>query len=127
MLVIDIDHFKDVNDTYGHAVGDEVLREVAQRIGHGLRTTDVLARVGGEEFAALLPDTGADGLLEVAERVRAAVADRPVPSGSGEHRIRVSVGGATVDREESIGRTLRRADERLYAAKAAGRDRVVVG
>lgn len=127
-LMFDIDHFKVVNDTFGHAVGDEVLREVAVRSSMNLRNFDLVARLGGEEFVVILPDTGAEMALAVAERLRCLIADTPfkVSAPVGEIRVTVSIGvavsGWVGDTPDAL---LRRADAALYEAKRAGRNRVV--
>lgn len=125
LLMIDVDHFKEINDRHGHEVGDAVLTEIAQRIAGVLRGQDVVSRWGGEEFCALLPGVRSDDeLREVAERVRAAVADRPIPTPAGPAWATVSVGAARthgdIGREDLVGL----ADEALYEAKEAGRNRV---
>lgn len=134
-LMLDLDHFKRINDTFGHAAGDEVLRELAQRIESEVRASDVAARYGGEEFVILLPRTGmqAGGLL--AERIRRAVRESPVPIGEGrEVNMTASIGIASIaprpqDSElKTAGDSLlARADVALYQAKSAGRDRIVLG
>ncbi len=132
LLLIDIDHFKRVNDNHGHLVGDGVLTEVAQRIESRIRASDVAARYGGEEFVLLLPDTDAVAGRSLAERLRAAVAERPVPLADGtELALTISVGLATVtatradeDLKTLAESLLARADVALYEAKSAGRDRV---
>lgn len=126
-LVIDIDHFKRINDQHGHEIGDAVLRQVAQRLPRALRATDFVARQGGEEFLVLLPATGAPQAHDVAEKLRRAIALDPVePVGS----ITVSIGVATLTPEIEIAgdpvALLRRADNALYEAKRAGRNRVAV-
>lgn len=125
LLMIDVDHFKEINDRHGHEVGDAVLTEIAHRIAGVLRGQDVVSRWGGEEFCALLPGVRSDAeLLDVAERVRAAVADSPIPTPAGPAWATVSVGAARthgdVGREDLVGL----ADEALYEAKEAGRNRV---
>lgn len=133
-LMLDVDHFKRVNDTYGHAAGDAVLRELAQRIESQVRASDVAARYGGEEFVVLLPDTNVDAAQRLAERIRAAIAGSPVALPNGEPiTITASIGIAEVapaqaDRDlKTLGDSLiARADVALYAAKSAGRDRVMV-
>ena len=128
ILLFDIDHFKVVNDSYGHTVGDEVLKEVANRAGRNLRTFDLVARLGGEEFIVILPDTDADDAVAVAERLRQCIADTPfkVSADVGEVPVTVSVGfavgGRLGDTAEGL---IRRADEALYKAKRAGRNCVV--
>jgi diguanylate cyclase (GGDEF)-like protein len=123
VLVLDIDHFKEVNDTYGHAAGDAVLGEFARRIRIGLREVDVAFRQGGEEFVVLLPETDAYGGAIVAERLVHAVRDRPVPIDDRQVPITVSVGVAVYP-EHGAGaeQVLAAADDALYVAKRAGRD-----
>jgi len=129
VLLFDIDHFKSVNDTYGHAAGDEVLKVIAQRASANLRTTDMVARFGGEEFVVVMADTSRDLAAMVAERIRERVAAEPIPIPDNPAGIRVSVsigvavagkGDATPDD------LLRRADAAMYRAKAAGRNRVEI-
>ncbi|MFH1914773.1 MAG: PAS domain S-box protein [Pseudomonadota bacterium] len=128
MLMMDIDHFKRVNDTHGHDVGDEVLRELAHISRAALREPDVLGRLGGEEFGVLLPETDSVAALEVAERLRRAIENTPIATAAGEMRITVSIGAATSNTDaESVATLLKRADVALYAAKEAGRNRVVAG
>lgn len=126
LLMADLDHFKRVNDRYGHQCGDEVLAAVASRIGTQLRQSDILARYGGEEFALLLPDTELVGATKVAERVRNAVSLDPVQFGSEDGTVTVSIGVATATGEQldEPSDLVARADGALYAAKRAGRDRV---
>ena len=133
-LMLDIDHFKRVNDTWGHAAGDAVLRELAQRIDGQVRASDVAARYGGEEFIVLLPDTNVDAAQKLAERIRTEIAAAPIGLPCGESvTITASIGIAEVapDPQENDLKTLgdsliARADVALYAAKSAGRDRVMV-
>jgi two-component system cell cycle response regulator len=128
VLMFDIDHFKVVNDTYGHAIGDEVLREVSARASRNLRTFDLVARLGGEEFIVILPDTDGEAALIVAERLRSRIADTPfaVSAGRGEINVTVSIGisigGRLGDTAEGL---VRRADEALYEAKRSGRNCVI--
>jgi two-component system cell cycle response regulator len=124
IALVDVDHFKAVNDGHGHQVGDEALIVVADRLAQAVRTEDVVGRWGGEEFLAILPRIDAEGAHAVAERIRRTVAETPV--GQAELAITVSVGCATLDDESSADLFLRRADEALYAAKRAGRNAVVV-
>jgi diguanylate cyclase (GGDEF)-like protein/PAS domain S-box-containing protein len=122
IALIDIDHFKRVNDTFGHQVGDHVLVEVAQAIAAQARTGEVIARVGGEEFAWLMPDTAADGGWTAAERARQAIAELELgPVG----RVAVSVGICCTE-EHDAQELIRAADLALYQAKQAGRNRTVV-
>ena len=133
-LMLDIDHFKRVNDTWGHAAGDVVLQELAQRIESQVRASDVAARYGGEEFVVLLPQTNVSAASKLAERIRTAVAAEPVTLPNGESvTITASIGIAEVspgadDADlKTLGDSLiARADVALYAAKSAGRDQVVV-
>jgi diguanylate cyclase len=122
LLLIDIDHFKHVNDTFGHAVGDEVLEEVARCLAEKVRTRDTVYRYGGEEFALILRRVESVRLVEVAERLRAAVEEHPL-SMLGGGRVTVSIGVACSTREPAL---LERADAALYAAKRAGRNRVCI-
>lgn len=129
VLVLDLDHFKEVNDTYGHTAGDQVLGEFARRIRIGLREVDVAFRQGGEEFVVLLPETDAYGGVIVAERLGAAVREWPVPVDprrpglDGQISISVSIGIAVFpEHGETAQQVLDAADEALYAAKHAGRD-----
>jgi diguanylate cyclase (GGDEF)-like protein len=129
VLMIDIDHFKHVNDNHGHSVGDEVLSTVAKRILAGLRQSDVAGRYGGEEFAIVLPETDLESAAEiVAERLRDTIASRPIDTAEGPLRVSISVGVAGVEHgSEKLLDALTRADAGLYAAKHAGRNRVVRG
>ena len=126
ILMLDIDHFKKINDTFGHAVGDRVLKEVAQRIAQGVREVDLAARIGGEEFVVVMPDSSDDVGVKVAERLRASIATMPVMVSASIEAIpvAVSVGVAVVAPGETGVQALRRADEALYVAKASGRNRV---
>jgi diguanylate cyclase (GGDEF)-like protein len=127
VLMIDIDKFKGLNDTYGHPIGDQVLRSVANAITAAVREQDVPARVGGEEFAVLLRNPGPDVALEVGERVRQAVRDLDLRS-LGVPTVSVSVGVANATTaEEPIDALVDRADRALLRAKRAGRDRVIAG
>jgi diguanylate cyclase (GGDEF)-like protein len=124
VLGVDIDHFKTVNDTYGHLVGDDVLRDVGSLLRRTARLTDVVARTGGEEFTILATDTDEAGAIHLAERIRMAFAAHTFTP-LGRRRVTVSIGVASAPaRTEDVARLLRmRADEALYAAKRAGRDR----
>jgi len=128
VLMLDIDHFKRVNDTYGHDAGDEVIREFARRLGLNVRAIDMPCRFGGEEFVVLMPGTDQADALHIAERVRAQVADTPFVLTDGRKLdVTVSVGVATSqglgDSPEAL---LKRADEGVYEAKQSGRNRVIV-
>ena len=131
LCLFDADHFKSVNDNHGHVAGDHVLSAIAQAAKSVLRTSDVLGRLGGEEFGVLLPDTDQAGAMVVAERVRAAVAASEVPSGEvgdvgvrAPIRVTISLGVAQLRGDESSETLMKRADRALYAAKDLGRDRV---
>jgi diguanylate cyclase (GGDEF)-like protein len=126
VLMLDIDHFKSVNDRFGHAVGDAVLRAVAGRCRAALKAADLPARLGGEEFAVLLPDVGKDEAMAAAERLRAAIAATPVAVEGGAVDVRISVGATVAQRRDmSLDTVLQRADAALYTAKRTGRNRVV--
>ena len=133
-LMLDIDHFKRVNDTYGHAAGDAVLKELAQRIESQVRASDVAARYGGEEFIVLLPNTDVNAAKRLAERIRGEIAGAPIDLPCGKSvTITASIGIADiaptrVNKDlKTLGDSLiARADVALYAAKSAGRDRVMV-
>ena len=126
LLCIDIDYFKQVNDTYGHAAGDEVLRAFSCLCMQLLRPSDLFARLGGEEFVALLPSTDLSGAMQLAERLRAVVADTPIQAGDTQLAISASFGCAAFTAAASnLTELLSAADEALYRAKRAGRDRVV--
>jgi diguanylate cyclase (GGDEF)-like protein len=151
LVMIDIDHFKSVNDRFGHARGDHVLREVALRLGRSVRSTDLVARVGGEEFAILAPVDSHQALLGLAEKVRQAIAIEVFrapemerasdPEGTlledlgglclepqGDLNVTVSIGAALLEgKVDSPVRLFRAADHALYAAKRAGRNRVERG
>jgi diguanylate cyclase (GGDEF)-like protein len=123
VIALDLDHFKRINDTYGHGVGDEVLIALARALREGLRSGDRPFRVGGEEFIALLPTGSAELACEVAERLRAAVAGQRMPEGVGQ--VTVSVGVALWPEDgDSSQAVIQRADQALYASKQAGRNRV---
>jgi len=118
---IDLDHFKSINDRFGHEKGDIVLRTVASRVRSQIRNVDIVARVGGEEFAVLMPSTGIAGATLVAERLCTLVAQEPIA----DCDVTCSLGVAESARGEAIDAVFRRADAALYDAKEAGRNRVV--
>jgi diguanylate cyclase (GGDEF)-like protein len=122
-IFFDLDHFKTVNDTHGHGVGDLVLRACVEACRGELRSTDTIGRFGGEEFAILLPHTGAKAALAVAEKIRNAVARCRVEGETGPVRFTASFGVAALDGSDiDVDQMLKRADTALYAAKAAGRN-----
>jgi two-component system cell cycle response regulator len=123
-LLLDIDHFKQVNDSYGHAAGDAVLRDVAQRLHDACRISDIVARYGGEEFVVLLPETDGDAAVAAADKLRALLADTPVEAGTTSIPIRASIGAAAWHPGmRSPSDLYAAADEALYRAKELGRDR----
>lgn len=130
VLMVDIDHFKQVNDTRGHAAGDAVLKEVANRISLSLRPSDLVARMGGEEFAIIMPETEMNVALAISERLRERIGGVPVPvplAGQKPLRVTISIGVALLpfDREETPEAVFARADAALYEAKNSGRNKVV--
>lgn len=125
LCLFDVDHFKSINDTFGHAAGDAALRQVALVASSGLRAVDVFGRYGGEEFLLLLPDTGQRGACAVAERIRAGIEAAGFPQIPAEQRVTVTIGVATSRKDEDIDALLARADAALYRGKEAGRNRVV--
>jgi two-component system cell cycle response regulator len=128
LMMLDIDFFKKINDTYGHASGDDVLKEFANRLRRGLRGIDLAGRFGGEEFVVAMPDTDAEAARMVAERLRKFIADEPFPIRNGTERIPVTASiGVTTSRPpaDKAKDMLGRADQALYAAKRGGRNKVV--
>jgi diguanylate cyclase (GGDEF)-like protein len=125
LIMMDLDHFKRINDTFGHPAGDEALRSVGRVIRQHLRDVDVCGRLGGEEFAAMLPGTALDAALHVAERLRLALAGSSVAFEGRQIRLTVSLGLAAMDNCDSLQQAMREADSRLYRAKTEGRNRVV--
>lgn len=124
LLMLDVDHFKKVNDTHGHGAGDDVLRAVASTLAASVREVDRVFRIGGEEFAAILSDVGLSGAGAVAERVRAAVESTPVQTQGREVRVTISIGLCAAQQSGTADELLRAADAALYAAKSGGRNRV---
>ncbi len=122
ILIIDMDHFKSINDRFGHLVGDEALKRVSAELSGALAEPAVFGRLGGEEFAAVLPDTGGSDAFGIAELLRERVIRLDMSRWLGERRLTVSVGIATSVPEDSISSMLRRADSALYAAKDGGRN-----
>lgn len=126
VIMADLDHFKDVNDTHGHLVGDEVLRHTTDRMGSVLRSTDLLGRYGGEEFLVILRNTPVATARRIAERMRAQVAEGPIRVGALRIPMTISQGLVQVRWGESPKDVIARADAAMYAAKQAGRNRVEV-
>ncbi|TAN49699.1 MAG: diguanylate cyclase [Betaproteobacteria bacterium] len=127
LLMLDIDHFKTVNDSYGHQAGDEVLRALAARLREQVRPVDHVARYGGEEFVVILPETTGEGAFALAERLRTAVADTAVPATDGQTiRVTISIGIASFPADAGSGMAMiAAADAALYAAKQGGRNRTI--
>jgi diguanylate cyclase (GGDEF)-like protein len=126
MLVVDVDHFKSINDRYGHQAGATALCHLASVLRAGIRRVDLLGRLGGEEFAVVLPAIGEEGAGAVAERLCANLASDPVLHDAQQIRMTISIGLAMLrDDDRALGHLLARADALLYAAKHAGRNRVV--
>jgi diguanylate cyclase (GGDEF)-like protein len=127
MMIIDVDHFKRINDEYGHEGGDSALIETVRRIRDSLRAEDLVGRLGGEEFVAVMPSTDGQSALAAAERMRSSFADEPMRIGGGNITITISVGVAVLDaQDQQYSHLLRRADRAMYAAKTAGRNKVML-
>ncbi len=127
LLLVDVDHFKQVNDLHGHVMGDHALVELTDVIRTELRETDTLARFGGEEFIMLLPHTAREGALAVAERVRRAAGNHVIRHGDKAASVTISMGGVTCETSATpLDALISRADKLLYDAKLAGRDRYFV-
>ncbi len=124
-VMVDVDHFKDVNDTFGHAAGDAVLQHVGALLRAALRTSDLSARLGGDEFVALMPDSSLEGAFALGERIVLRLLGRPLTGLPREVRVTVSVGVATSAGCDSLDALFARADRALYQAKQAGRGCVV--
>ena len=124
-MMLDVDHFKEVNDTHGHAAGDAVLQHVGALIRASLRTTDLSARVGGDEFMALMPDTTMEGAFSTAERLLMRLLGRPLTGVERDVRVTASIGVATSEGCQSLDELFSRTDKALYQAKSAGRGCVV--
>jgi len=125
LVVIDIDHFKMFNDEFGHRVGDKALKHVANVIHETLRETDQIFRFGGEEFVAILNNTGVEQAKLVAERIRMQCAMSPFGHGKAESHITLSIGISTLNKEDTTDTLFERADQALYDAKNAGRNKVI--
>jgi diguanylate cyclase (GGDEF)-like protein len=125
VALLDLDHFKTVNDTKGHAIGDCVLKAVAERITETLREEQIVGRIGGEEFVVLLPDTTPQQALSAIERVRRSVA-QPIDTPAGPVSVTLSGGIAPLGEKELVEAAIDHADKAMYRAKSLGRDRVEV-
>jgi diguanylate cyclase (GGDEF)-like protein len=126
VLIADLDHFKQVNDTYGHLIGDVVLREAAKRLREAARRYDHVGRIGGEEFLIVVPNCDLEALQECGERFRAAISDWPFPTPSGPLVVTVSIGATVWSSEHPLSPDLlrRMADYALYRVKSQGRNGV---
>ena len=128
LLIIDIDYFKKFNDTFGHQIGDQVLKLLAQTLTSSIKGQDLAARFGGEEFCVILPGTGVDNAVKLAEIIRNKVGKKQVlnrKTGESMGQITVSVGVAEFSYGEPLSQLILRADEAMYTAKRTGRNRVV--
>lgn len=126
LLVVDIDHFKSINDSFGHEKGDVALKLVAGAISSAVRPVDLVGRIGGEEFGVFLPNLTAADAMSVAERIRSSVAQVALSPGGSTRELSVSVGGASFSSYVPFEELFRLADQRMYSAKRAGRNRVVM-
>lgn len=126
LLIVDVDHFKAINDRFGHDRGDEALIAMARAMRASVRSPDIVGRLGGEEFGVFLPGAGRPQAEAAGERLRRAVSALPFAPEGTQHRLSISVGGVVFDSAVPFAELFRRADEQLYAAKGAGRDRVTV-
>jgi len=125
-ILLDLDHFKNINDTHGHAAGDRALQEVAMLLKSGVRKSDYVGRLGGEEFAVIMRGADAAVACDIGERLRQRIMDARLPTQAGEVRVTVSVGVATLmPQDAGIEDLLHRSDKALYMAKTAGRNRLV--
>lgn len=126
ILFIDIDRFKDINDNYGHAIGDEAIREMTRICLENIRDSDILGRIGGDEFGVILQECGLGYATQTAEKLRERISNHIVSSKLGTIKFSISVGAATVkDSDTNVGDTLKRADRNLYKAKRTGRNLVI--
>jgi diguanylate cyclase (GGDEF)-like protein len=124
--MLDIDHFKGINDNYGHAAGDDTLKSLTNLVSGILRQVDLFGRLGGEEFVILMPETSPQAAGEAAERIRQTVADTPVDTSEGRIVFTVSIGVSEFQKQDKdVHDLLARADQALYAAKESGRNRVL--
>jgi diguanylate cyclase (GGDEF)-like protein len=124
VLMFDIDHFKQVNDSYGHQAGDAVLKRIGEVVLREVRRIDLAARYGGEEFLVILPETGSDGAVVLAERLRLAVAREKVLAAAGDISVTISIGVVTCEDCYDKHKVVAAADKALYASKDGGRNQV---
>jgi diguanylate cyclase (GGDEF)-like protein len=125
-MIFDIDHFKKINDEYGHAAGDQTLRGLAERCRMSSRAVDVIGRYGGEEFVVLLPETNLESARLVAERLRQTIMKNPFETNAGPLEVTISIGVAESSKLDTLKTLVERADIALYEAKHAGRNRVMI-
>jgi diguanylate cyclase (GGDEF)-like protein len=127
IAILDLDNFKHINDTYGHQVGDEVLRKSALRLVQSVRSDDAVCRIGGDEFLLIMKDCDSDTARETTERIRRNIVETPIPTRQGEITISTSVGFAIRNGTEdgSVDSLIERADQALLKSKSQGRDRVI--
>jgi diguanylate cyclase (GGDEF)-like protein len=128
-LILDVDNFKRINDTFGHLRGDAVLKEIAARVTRSVRKPDIIARYGGEEVVVIMPQTGAEGAMAQAERIRRKIGEVPFGDNGNAIRVTVSVGVGVLQHNmmQDCEALIREADSALYQAKAAGKNKVVIG
>jgi diguanylate cyclase (GGDEF)-like protein len=125
-MMVDVDHFKHINDTYGHAIGDEALRQLASKLRQDLRSADILGRDGGEEFVVLMPETDLDTARRIAERLLSGIRTLCIDADQPQIGLTASIGVAELDwtHPQSLDTLIACADQAMYTAKQAGRDRV---
>jgi diguanylate cyclase (GGDEF)-like protein len=123
VLMIDVDHFKGINGEHGHAGGEHVLKEIVNRVTSAVRPSDLVTRMGGDEFVVVMPETGLDAALRIAERLRSRIGGTPIEGAT----VTIAIGAAVVrpNEEEELDAACRRADAALYASKEAGGNRVI--
>ncbi|PIE70037.1 MAG: sensor domain-containing diguanylate cyclase [Deltaproteobacteria bacterium] len=126
VLFLDIDHFKRVNDTYGHNAGDRMLRMVAQTIANTIRSMDVVCRWGGEEFIVIIPEVNLQIMGKIAERIRFLVSERWITEGENQVKVTVSIGGVLAEASDASDTIVQKADAQMYLSKAAGRNCVTI-
>jgi diguanylate cyclase (GGDEF)-like protein len=123
LLFVDVDHFKSINDSYGHGIGDAVLRQIAEQLLSAIRPTDIVGRYGGEEFIIGLPRCSAENAAVIAERIRGDIAGRPFNAGDGVVRLSVSIGISSLGTgSKNLTELIASADAAMYAAKRQGRN-----
>ena len=124
VVMIDLDHFKQVNDTYGHLVGDEILKGVIKRIKSRMRSQDLIGRYGGEEFLLIFPDTEKETVIEIVERIRQHIAASPFHVNDISITVTISGGITLIQKDDTMDSLIERADNLMYKAKNNGRNRV---